>query len=181
MRLLLLYDLNIMEIKEIVAVRYIDACYFNRGERIPDDLTFTEHVAVGKIFDVNESDLTLLFMEKDESPECGLILPIKSLIFKEVHVLDPKLEQIDGGRIGSSIGVYWQDPIYFQNGSIPEGSTPMHSIGEIFTLNDRALALKSPKTFKCKEEIKTHPQNKSVDIDYLYIPKSLVTDLEYYE
>ncbi|MFW5752112.1 MAG: hypothetical protein ACOCW8_02115 [bacterium] len=74
-----------MKKEDIVAVSYLDACFFKRDEKVPDGFNFTEHVAVGRLVALTDSDITLSFLEKDGESERGLVLPINSLILKYEH------------------------------------------------------------------------------------------------
>lgn len=168
-----------MKKEDIVAVSYLDACYFKKGENIPDGFEFAEHVAVGKLVALTDSDITLAFLEKDGESERGLVLPINSLILKDEHISDTKLKFPGKKSIGSDIVVHWSDPVHFQNGAKPESSTVMRSEGELFSVTEQAVVLKDPKTFRQDNE--SHPKDSGVDIAYLFIPKRLITKYEFYE
>ena len=170
-----------MKKEEIVAISYIDTCYFKKGEKIPENFEFTKHVLVGKIGIVTGSDLTVIFSEKNGKPEQGLVLPIGSLLVKKGYDLNSKLELINKEKIGFDLGVYWKDLVHFQNGVNPGKSTSMFSKGKLFSLNDEAVVLKNPKTTKWKNKIKNHPENENIDIAYLFIPKKLITNLNFYD
>jgi len=170
-----------MKKKEIVAVSYIDACYFKNNESVPNNFEFSRHTAVGKVFVLTDSDLTLVFKEKEGVPENGLVIPISALILKEDKVLHQSSELLNKEVLESNVEVFWQDLVYFQNGSIPDRSTTMCSKGELLQSNDMYIVLKDPLNYKEKDGKDHYPRDKNTDVAYLYIPKTLITDMNTYD
>ena len=170
-----------MKKEEIVAVSYIDACYFKKDENIPDNFQFSRHTAVGKLFIVTDSDLTLVFKENEGKPENGLVIPINALILEDDESLHKSSELLNKDMLGFDIKVLWQDPVYFQNGAMPKQSTKMCSKGELLQSNEVYIVLKNPLTFKEKDGKDHFSKDKNNDVAYLYIPKTLITDMNTYD
>jgi hypothetical protein len=161
-----------------VAVRYIDAVYFLKGEKIPtEDFKFAVHVAIGKANSFDDHIILSFTWDKKNNPKEGLLLPRSALLLenKPVHNF---LETIKFLKVNTIVGVYWKDIVYFENTAVPKESTTMYTEGKISWISNDAIGIENPKTIKIKEEMSNHPRD---EVIFCIIPKSLITNLDIYD
>lgn len=162
----------------IVAIRYIDAIYYTRSEKL-NFTDFTTHIAIGNLVAVSNDHVTLSFVEKNKIPEKGLLIPKTALIFeKEKYVSKRDKFNFSNLNTGSDISIFWNDLVYFQNSGIPDQCTPMYSEGKLFSLTPNAIILRESNTIKIKEKgVSMHPDRHT---SFVVIPKSFITSIEFY-
>lgn len=164
--------------KNIVAIKYIDALYYKKYEK----LKFTElttHVAMGEVISISDDHLTLSFVNKNGIPEKGLLIPKNALIFEKDTLISKKFNLSDS-HIGFDIGVFWNDLVYFQNGKIPRQCTHMYSEGKLFSVTNNTLIIKNPETIKVREK-NVAGNHLGREISLVIIPKSLIANFELYD
>lgn len=160
--------------KNIIAVKYIDAIYFKKGEKFKFS-DFKINVAVGWMKSFKEHIL-VFFSKKDNQPEEGILIPKAVILFDKNNKKENLF--LNKIKIGSSVGIYWKDIVYFNESEAPKKPATMYSEGNIFYLDDTAVALEKQETVKIDGAIKNHPKEIA---SYIVIPKSMIINLEVYE
>ncbi|MFA5888849.1 MAG: hypothetical protein WCW47_00315 [Candidatus Paceibacterota bacterium] len=161
--------------KNIVVARYIDALYFKKNEKL-DFSQFKTHIAIGELVDNN--NIIFCFTKKNKKPNTGLLLTQESIVFKKNK--KNKLYNFNYlSKIGVNVGIYWNDIVYFVNGKIPEMCTKAYTEGKLFSVTSNAIIIKDPKTILLKKKVINHPADEKQS--YCVIPKSFVTDIQFYD
>ena len=115
----------------IIAIKYTDALYYT--EKKLGHTKLQTHVAVGKIAVFSDEYIALSFVEKNNIPEKGLLVPKEILILKDNNYQNFKKINLSAKK-NSNIGVYWKDIIYFENGKIPNQPTIVYTEGKLFLI-----------------------------------------------
>ena len=167
---------------QIIAIRYIDAFYSK--EKKLDSAKIIAHYAVGKLFATTKEFTAISFTEKNNIPWRGLLLPHESLIFdarKKTSELPNVVDKISKIKTHTSVGIFWKDIVYFENGIVPKFPPLMYTEGEVFSISARAVIIQMPQTITIiPNQITNHPEGQN-DITLIIIPRSLITDIEIYD
>ncbi len=164
---------------EIIAIRYIDACYSEKKKLSSSKLI--THYSIGKLISATKDFLVISFTEKDGIPWRGLLLPHGALVFdkknkiSEVVGIKNKIKKI---KKKTSIGIFWKDLIYFENGVLPKSYSLMYTEGELFSVTSSSVIIKNPETVNITPgKLANHPKTRPF---FYMIPKHLITDIEVY-
>lgn len=179
---LLIFYAILKSMNKVVFVRYVDASYFEE-KKLPND-KFIIHHAVGKIIASPKESVMLCFTKRNGIPWSCLLLPCGALI------LDKKNEVIEVARIkgkinklekNTSVGVFWKDIVYFQNGVIPQAPSLMYTEGKVFSVTRDAVIIKDPETMNITPGKLTDHPRELTRISFMLIPRKLITDIEVYD
>ena len=161
----------------IIAIRYIDALYFKKDEKFSFD-KFKTHVAVGKLVSFN-NHIMLCFTERGGLCQTGLLIPKEAIILEKENMLSNVDIHDLQSKIGSDIGLFWKDIVHFVKGKMPNHCPVMYSEGEFFSSTTDAIIVKNPETIITGQERPlNHPPEKA---SFVVIPKSIITDIEFYD
>ncbi len=160
----------------IIAIRYIDALYYT--EQDLKHTNFKTNIAIGNLIISSGEHIAISFTEKNGVAEEGLLIPKQALILKgKNREIQSDLSDVSS-RIGSDIGIYWTDIVHFTNGSMSDKCTVMYSEGNLYKVTPDAVIIKDPETIKTGIKIDNHPVEKPT---FIAIPKSFITNLEFYD
>lgn len=162
-----------MDTKKFYKIEYIDALYFTT-KKISFE-KFKIHVTLGKIINKNSEYLTVVFKEKNNKPFTGLILPTNSIVNRLSKYSNKFINKFN---VDDEVGIYWDDLVYFDNGSVPKKQTPMYTEGRICKIFDSGIIVSNPTTIKIKKRIENHPEVKTT---FVAIPFSLIKSIDKYE
>ena len=81
-------------------------------------------------------------------------------------------------EIGTGLGIYWDDIVFFDNGKLPKQPTEMYTEGKIHKITKNAIIISNPITIKIKKKLENHPQQKAT---YAAIPFNLIKSVDKYE
>lgn len=167
---------------QIIAIRYIDA-FYTKEKKLGSDKIIIHHT-IGKLFATTKEFTAISFTEKNNIPWRGLLLPRESLIFdarKKTSELPNVGDKISKIKTNTSVGIFWKDIVYFENGIVPEFPPLMYTEGEVFSISTRAVIIQMPQTITITpKQITNHPEGQN-DITLIIIPRSLITDIEIYD
>lgn len=179
---LLIFYAILKSMNKVVFVRYVDASYFEE-KKLSNDKFITQY-ASGKVIAFSKESVTLCFTKKNGVPWSGLLLPHGALI------LDKKNEISEMARVKSkinklekkaSVGVFWKDLVYFQNGVIPQAPSLIYTEGKVFSVTNDAVIIKDPETMNITPGKLTDHPRELTRISFMLIPRKLITDVEIYD
>lgn len=167
---------------QIIAIQYIDAFYFEENKLSNDK--FITHYSVGKLINVSKKFVTLSFTEKDGIPWSGLLLPCEALVLdkgNEIPELSRIKSKINKIEKNTSVGVFWKDIVYFENGIVPQSPSLIYTEGKVFSITADAVIIKNPETMNVTPgKLTDHPRELTY-ISFIVIPRKLITDVEIYD
>ncbi len=99
----------------IFFISYVDASYsFRRLKKLPEPL----HQTVGRKVSFDRSHLCISFCDDDRGMTLeGLVIPRRAIVeeFQDVKVQ----KKIMSLKVGSKVGIQWEDIIRYRNGKVP--------------------------------------------------------------
>ena len=169
--------------KNVSAIRYVDARYFKKNENgfkhANDD--FRIFIAVGEVVMSENKDahVRIVFtadVGDTEKPERGILIPLSAILFENPEQSKPLKEETSDHLVeGSSVGVWWRDIVYFDEGNVPDECTQMYTEGTLAKSSDDRIVVANPTTLKTSGQVANHPADE--DISLIIIPKVLVKDV----
>lgn len=164
--------------KNISAVRYVDAFYYTKDEEMLNTQAIP-HVAVGELLQYPEH-IIIIFSKFDDLPERGLVIPKSALILEENQKNEKVSEKAFHKK--ESVGLYWEDVVYFGNGKIPNTPTTMYTEGTIISETKEVVVIQHEDTIAIGDNgIKNHPKPSKPKPYIFVIPKKIITSVEIYE
>lgn len=167
---------------QIIFIQYIDTFYFEENKLVSDK--FITHYSVGKLITASKKSVVISFTEKDGMPWRGLVLPRKAIIFDEKNNMSEPARvknKIKKMKKGTTVGIFWKDIVYFENGVVPSSPSSMYTEGKIFSVTANAIIIKNPETMNItRGKLTDHPKE-LIYISFMIVPRLLVTDIEIYD
>ena len=165
---------------QVIITRYIDA-FYSEEKKLSSNKHIT-HYSLGKLVSTSRDFIVVAFVEKNNIPWRGLLLPREAIVLKKNRVSEStriknKIKKI---KKNISIGIFWKDLVYFENGVVPPSYSLMYTEGKVYSVTDKAIIIKNSQTIRVAPKKVTNHPKKKIDISFLIIPRCFITDIEIY-